>query len=141
GNAQLNYKDWLFVELGGRNEWTSTLRSGKNSFFYPSISTGLVLSEALDLQVRGLNFRKLRGSVAQVGNDAVPYSLETYYSTTTIGGSIQGQQFDFPFRGLSGFSFDNAVVDPNMKPETITAYEGGVDAWFFNNRVGVELTL
>lgn len=141
GNAQLNYKDWLFIELGGRNEWTSTLPSGKNSFFYPSLSTGLVLSDALDLQVRGLSFLKLRGSVAQVGNDAVPYSLETYYSTTAIVGSIQGQQFDFPFGGLSGFSFDNDVVDPNLKPETITAYEGGVDAWFFNNRLGVELTL
>lgn len=141
GDVQVNYKDWLFVELAGRNEWTSTLPAGRNSFFYPSLNTGVVLTEAFDLQPNWLTFLKLRGSVAQVGNDATPYSLDTYYSTTIIGGAAQGQEFNFPFRGLSGFSFENSIVDPGLKPETITAYEGGVDAWFLNNKVGVELTL
>lgn len=140
GEAQFNYKDWLFVDIGGRNEWTSTLPSGRNSFFYPSINAGLVLTEALQYQGNIVSYFKLRGSVAQVGNDTAPYSLDTYYSTTRISGSIQGQQFDFPFRGLSGFSYDNSVVDPELKPETITAYEAGADIWFLNDRLGIETT-
>ncbi|MFO7257679.1 MAG: SusC/RagA family TonB-linked outer membrane protein [Bacteroidota bacterium] len=140
GDVQLNYKNWLFVEVAGRNEWTSTLPVGRNSFFYPSINAGLVLSEALDIPLNSLSHLKLRVSFAQVGNDAAPYSLDTYYSTTTIGGAAQGQEFTFPYRGLSGFSLDNSKVNPDLKPETITAYEGGVDAWFLNDRIGIEFT-
>lgn len=139
-DAQLNYKDWLFVGLSGRNEWTSTLPPGRNSFFYPSVNAGVVLTEALNYSGNTLSYLKLRGSFAQVGNDTSPYSLETYYSTTRISGSVQGQQFDFPFRGLSGFSYDNSVVNPKLKPETITAYEAGADVWFYHDRLGLELT-
>ncbi len=140
GDIQANFKDWLFVGLSGRNEWTSTLPSGRNSFFYPSLNAGVVLTEALNYQGNAISYLKLRGSVAQVGNDTSPYSLDTYYSTTRISGSVQGQQFDFPFRGLSGFSYDNSVVDPNLKPETITAYEAGADIWFLKDRLGLEAT-
>lgn len=140
GDVQFNYKDWLFVEVAGRNEWTSTLPAKRNSFFYPSINAGLVLSEVWDVPVTWLSYLKVRGSVAQVGNDTSPYSLNTNFSTTTIGGSVQGQEFTFPFGGLSGFSYDNVKVDPALKPETITSFEGGLDAWFFNDRIGFDVT-
>lgn len=139
-STELDYRNWLILNVTGRNEWTSTLAKGKNSFFYPSVSLGWIVNESLNWDVPWLDYLKLRASYAQVGNDAQPYSLGTYYASTTVTGSAQGQTLNFPFNGLAGYSLGATLGNVNLKPERITSYEGGLEAWFFRNRLGVEAT-
>lgn len=141
GSVELDYKKWLILNLTGRNEWTSTLATDKNSFFYPSASIGWVINESLGWYTAPLDYLKVRASVARVGNDASPYSLATYYSSTTLGGSVQGQTLNFPFNGLAGYSLNGNLGNINLKPEQITSYEAGLETWLFKNRLGIELTV
>lgn len=132
-DVKLEYKRWLYLELTGRNEWTSTLAKGKNAFFYPSIGSSLVFTDALKLNSKLLNFGKVRFTYAQVGNDADPYSLLTYYIPTTTGGWIQSS-LSFPFNGQQGLSYSSAIGNSELKPERISTWEAGAELHFFNDR-------
>src|SRR5690606_27006936 len=83
--AQLGYKDFLFVDVTGRNDWSSALGLNNSSFFYPSISTSFVFTDALQIDSDVLSFGKLRASWAQVGNDSDPYLTRSGYSLATTG--------------------------------------------------------
>ncbi|MCS3795480.1 SusC/RagA family TonB-linked outer membrane protein [Niastella sp. OAS944] len=132
-DIKLDYQKWLYLELTGRNEWTSTLAKGKNSFFYPSIGTSFIFTDALHLNGGALNFGKVRATYAQVGNDADPYSLNTYYTTTSTGGWIQSG-LSFPFNGQQGLSYSTTIGNANLKPERINTYELGTELHFLNSR-------
>ncbi|HEX6428981.1 MAG TPA: SusC/RagA family TonB-linked outer membrane protein [Niastella sp.] len=132
-DIKLDYKKWLYLELTGRNEWTSTLAKGKNSFFYPSVGTSFIFTDALHLNGSSLNFGKVRATYAQVGNDADPYSLNTYYTTTTAGGWIQSS-ISFPFNGQTGLSYSTTIGNANLKPEKINTWELGTELHFLNSR-------
>ncbi|HMP93774.1 MAG TPA: TonB-dependent receptor, partial [Phnomibacter sp.] len=124
--AQINYKDWLNIDITGRNDWSSTLPA-PHSYFYPSVGANVILSDALSLKNNWLSFLKVRGSYTQVGNDAQPYLLQQTYSFT------QG--------GRGGFiERDGTKLIPDLKPELTTSLEFGLESRFFNNRLGVDLT-
>ena len=131
-DLKFDYKKWLYVEATGRNEWTSTLAKGRNSFFYPSIASSFIFSDALNWRSSLLSFGKIRASYAQVGNDADPYSLQTYYIPTSAGGIIQSS-ISFPFNGSQGLSSSATLGNPNLKPERITTWELGTELHFFKN--------
>ena len=86
GTATLSYANKIFLDVTGRNDWSSTLPSGNNSFFYPSVSTSFILSDLLRLPEQ-ISFAKLRASWAQVGNDTAPYKTAKYYNTSAFPGS------------------------------------------------------
>ncbi|NLU94932.1 SusC/RagA family TonB-linked outer membrane protein [Chitinophaga sp. Ak27] len=137
-DLKLDFKRWLYLELTGRNEWTSTLAKGKNAFFYPSTSASFVFTDALHWSSSFLNFGKIRATYAQVGNDADPYSLETYYVPTTSSGWIQSA-ISFPFNGKQGLSYSTTIGNPNLKPERISTWETGLDLHFFRDRTQLEV--
>ncbi|GAO41916.1 SusC/RagA family TonB-linked outer membrane protein [Flavihumibacter petaseus] len=137
-DVKLDYKKWLYLELTGRNEWTSTLAKGQNSFFYPSVSTSFVFTDAFSNNWGPLGFGKIRATYAQVGNDADPYSLETYYTPTTATGWIQSS-ISFPFNGQQGLSMGTTIGNPNLKPEKITTWELGTELNFFNNLTNLDV--
>lgn len=139
-SAELDYKKWLILNVTARNEWTSTLAKGKNSFFYPSVSLGWILNESLGINAAWLDYLKLRTSYAQVGNDASPYALQTYYSSTTLTGSVQGQTLNFPFNGIAGYSINGNLGNENLKPEQITSYEAGLESRLFKSRLGIDVS-
>lgn len=125
----LSYDDYLFVELTGRNDWSSTLPPGENSYFYPSISLSFVLSELINIQGKlpWMNFVKLRGGVAQTATDTEPYKIDFYYNTSMFGGQ---QTSTFP-----------SVIPPyNLTPQRVNAYEGGLNLGFFENRIDFDFT-
>lgn len=128
GSAQLNYRNWAFLNLTGRNDWSSTLPADNNSYFYPSATLSLLLSDALGWQSRNFNYLKLRGGWSQVGADADPYQLVTVYNTET---AFEGN----PLQTSSGEG-----NNPNLKPEKTSSIEAGVEAAFFDNRLHVDLT-
>ena len=125
GMATLNFRDYLYLTVTGRNDWTSTIPLGQNSFFYPSVSTSFILSDAVPGIGRFVT-AKLRAAYAEVGKDARPYafrpSLEN--KTTSFGG------YGYGFTG------------PNLalKPEFARSVEGGVELGFLDNRLGLDVT-
>ncbi|MBD1396641.1 SusC/RagA family TonB-linked outer membrane protein [Pontibacter sp. JH31] len=128
GSFNASYNDMLYLTLTGRNDWTSTLPVQNNSFFYPSAAMSFVFTELEPFQgIREvLSFGKLRGSIAQVGKDARPYSLRPFYeSAQTTGGG-----FRYGFTGPS----------LNLRPEMTTSYEFGTELKFFNDRLGIDAT-
>ncbi len=127
GSASLGFKDMVYLDLTARNDWTSTLKKGNNSYFYPSASLSVLLSEMMDVP-RWVDFAKVRAGYAQVGNDVGPYSLVQTYATAMDWGAAK--------RMFMGGTLRN----PNLKPEISTSYEIGFDVRLLNNRLGLEAT-
>lgn len=123
----LSYKDYLFIEMTGRNDWSSTLPSNANSYFYPGISASYVASEALKITNKWLSYFKVRGGAAQTATDTDPYQTEFYYATALFGGD---QASSFP-----------SVIPPiALKPQRVNTYEIGTNLGFFNDRIVLDFT-
>lgn len=139
-DINLSYKNYLFLGLTGRNDWSSTLPKSKNSFFYPSVNTSFVISEALRLP-QAVSYAKIRASAAQVGNDAGPYLLQSVFAKGSITDGQQNSQIDFPLNGIPGFTQAGNIGNPDLKPEITTSYEVGLEFGLFNNRLNFEGTV
>ncbi|MCD4736412.1 MAG: SusC/RagA family TonB-linked outer membrane protein [Bacteroidales bacterium] len=139
GDIGLGYKDMLYLNITGRNEWTTTLPKDNRSFFYPSISAGFVFTELPGLQDNSvLPFGKLRISYAQVGNIAVPYKTVSNYTSSFIqDGWTAG--IAFPYGGVPGFQVEGTIADPDLKNELTKAFEVGFDLRFLQNRLGLDI--
>ncbi len=141
--AELGYRDYLYLTLTGRNDWSSTLSKGNNSYFYPAVSSSFIFTEALGIKSNLLSYGKLRASYARVGNDADPYSLAPTYSINigeSSGVSSGIRDIDFPLNGVSGSTLVNTEFDPNLTPEFTTEFELGTELQFFNRRVKLDVT-
>ncbi|SHL75545.1 SusC/RagA family TonB-linked outer membrane protein [Flavobacterium saccharophilum] len=122
-SAQLGYKNYAFLNATARNDWSSTLPSSNRSYFYPSVSGSLVLSDALKLKSNTLDFLKLRGGWSEVGNDADPYQLSTVYN------------FQTAFDGNPIQTSSQKKLNENLKPETTRSTELGLESSFWKNRL------
>lgn len=123
GTATLSYANKIFLDVTGRNDWSSTLPSGNNSFFYPSVSTSFILSDLFRLPEQ-ISFAKLRASWAQVGNDTAPYKTAKYYNTSAFPGSA---------------SVSSTLYNARFKPEISNSIEVGLDWRMFKQRFGLDL--
>jgi TonB-linked SusC/RagA family outer membrane protein len=139
-DINLSFRNYLFLGLTGRNDWSSTLPKSKNNFFYPSVNTSFVISEALNLP-KAVSYAKIRASAAQVGNDAAPYLLQSVFLTGSITDGQQNSQVDLPLNGIAGFTQSGNIGNPNLKPEITTSYELGLEFGLFNNRLNFEGTV
>jgi hypothetical protein len=132
GSMQINYDGYLYLDITGRNDWSSTLSEENRSFFYPSVSTSVVLTEMLKKQggdlPEWLNFGKVRASYAEVGNDLDPYRL---YNSYSIGKDPNGN---------TTATTGNVKYNPDVKSELIKSMEFGLDGRFFSNRLAVDFS-
>ena len=129
GSFSLGWKSLLFVDGTIRNDWSSTLPIGKNSFAYPSLTTSLILSELNGVKdIAWLDFAKVRLGWAQVGNDTDPYQLQRAYEAS--------QSFD----GLPSYKLPTQLNNQSLKPEITSSWETGVTIQAFKNRVGLDVT-
>lgn len=123
-NATFGYKEMLFLDIAGRNDWASTLAlTGNDSYFYPSFGLTAILSEMFDMP-EYISFAKFRGSYANVGNE-VPYNTIFPRHTINSDGSV---------------NFNTTRPFTDAKPEIISTTEFGLDWRFFNNRLGLDFT-
>ena len=136
-NITLSYDEYLYLTLTGRNDWSSTLPTSNNSYFYPSISSGLIFSDAFDLTNNWFNFGKLRLSYARVGNDADPYVTSTSFSKAAPGDGMRGEII-FPYNGVGSYLQSNIMGNPDLKPEISKEFEIGTELRFFNNRAEID---
>lgn len=137
----LSYKDYLFVNVTGRNDWSSTLPENQNSYFYPSVSSSFVFTQAFDISNDILSYGKLRGNIAQVGSDENPYSLNFTYTplSTEFVQYLPGNTY--PINGsILAFSGPATIPPRNLKPQRQTSWEIGTELQFFNGRIGVDFT-
>ncbi len=134
GDIGLSYKSMIFLNLTGRNEWSTTMPEGKNSFFYPSVSMGFVFTELMPSS-NIFNFGKVRASYARIANDGPAYRTTTYWfgGSTFDGWTTDGAQF--PFDGTPGYTYGDVKGNNEIKPETLTNVEFGAELRFFNNRL------
>ena len=122
----ISYRYLLFLELSARNDWSSTLPKDNNSYLYPSASLGFAFSELISAS--WLSLGKIRGSIAQVGNDAPIYATTNTYFLSRI------------LNGQSAFTITNQAKNSNIQPEISTTWEIGTDLYFFDERVGLNFT-
>lgn len=127
GYGQLTYKNMIFMDVTGRNDWSSTLPDANNSYFYPSVTLSGVLSDMVTLP-RPISFAKLRLAVAQVGSDTDPNNLTNVYTAETAWGSNQAK------------SESDELKNANLKPLSVTSYEVGTDIRFFEGRLDFDFT-
>lgn len=145
GSVQLGYNNYAFVELTARNDWSSTLPEENASFFYPSIGASFLLGEIFTIKTEKINRLKLRASAARTGNATLPHLLSSVFTVTSK-----------PYNGLSLLYLGNSqlpaggaeegaapgyiIPNSNLKAELSTEYEIGLDASFFENRLGIDFT-
>ncbi|MBV7531901.1 SusC/RagA family TonB-linked outer membrane protein [Chitinophaga sp. sic0106] len=125
-SAELSYKNMLFLNLTDRNDWSSTLPNGKNSYNYPSASVSYLLSETI--KTDWLSLAKIRAGYSKVGGDAEPQKTQLYYATLA-GASINGAPIG---------SMPTEIPNKALEPLMATEYEVGTQLSFLRNRVSVD---
>ncbi|MEG1236644.1 SusC/RagA family TonB-linked outer membrane protein [Flavobacterium plurextorum] len=128
GAVDLDYKNVVFLNFTGRQDWFSTLSQDNNSVFYPSVGTSIIVSDIVKMP-EFISFAKLRSSWAQVGGATPdPYALNQSYSM--VQGGHNGEQLQTPT--------SNRVPNSTLSPLTSTTIEVGTDLGFFNNRLNLD---
>jgi TonB-linked SusC/RagA family outer membrane protein len=131
--ANVGYKDYLFLDVTARNDWSSTLPADNRSYFYPSFSlsyliTGMLDDMGVDYNKDIVDYGKVRASWAKVGKDTDPYQLETLLGTTS---GVNDLQY---------ITYPTTIANSELKPEMVTSWELGTEWHFFTNRIGIDLT-
>lgn len=126
GSVSFGYDNFLYLSVTGRNDWSSTLPTENNSYFYPSANGSIVFSKFI--QADWLSFGKIRGGWASVGNDTDAYQLRNVF----IAGA--------PFNSLIQFQNSATKRNPNLTPEFTDTFEVGMEMSFFKNRFGFDVT-
>ncbi|PZF73009.1 SusC/RagA family TonB-linked outer membrane protein [Taibaiella soli] len=146
GDLRLDYKKTVFLEMTGRNDWSSTLAPGHWSFFYPSMTASWVFTETFkgNFTDKVLTYGKLRGGYASVGNGAGIYQNNAAgFARATSSTQFGSVTFPFatPAGGLiPGYTLGNVIGNPDLRPERTNSWEVGTDLQFFQNRASVEFT-
>lgn len=128
GDLNIGWDNYLFLNVTGRNDWTSTLARGNNSFFYPSVSLSYVFTDHF-LKAPWLSFGKLRASLAEVGKDTDPYQTNAYFASDVLTSSQQVT-----------WTRANSRGQQTLKPERTSTLELGAELRALNNRIGLDFT-
>lgn len=128
--AELSYKNYLFLNLTGRNDWFSTLNPKSNNYFYPSAGVSFVFSDALELP-QAISFGKLRVAYASVGGDTDPYGLNLTYGLLP---------YNYDGRSLGTIN-QQTVPNSNLRPLSVQEFEAGLDLRLFKNRIGIDFAV
>ncbi len=123
----LSYSNYVFMDITGRNDWSSTLDANNNSYLYPGISLSFIPTDAFNIQSKWLSFWKIRGSVSQTATDAEPYATQFYYTTSLFG----GQQSSI---------FPDVIPPVNLKPQRVNTYEAGTIIDLLKGRINIDFT-
>jgi len=138
GEVGLNYKEFLFLNITGRNDWSSILPVANRSYFYPSVSSSFVFSQFV--KNNWLSYGKLRASYANVGSDDSPYLTDYTYSPQSAAFVQYISGVTFPFNGALAYSIPITIPAPNLKPQKQSSFELGTEMRFLQNRIKLDFT-
>ncbi len=137
GQFDLSFKDWAFATVSLRNDWSSTLPTKLNSYFYPGINASAIITDAIpSIKSDVLNLLKVRAAWGMTGNDAGTYLTTSVYTPTQVGlgyGSVYT-----PIVGVLGLTESNRAANNALRPELTTEIEFGFEAKLLNNRLGID---
>ena len=139
-DIQLNYRDYLSLDITGRNDWASTLPYKNRSFFYPSANASFVFTDAFKIRNSILSFGKVRANIASVGKQAPFGILNPVYTLSTVDDGFNGQYGPLLQNSIRGFRVGNALANPDLKSELTTSYEVGTELRFFKDRLNIDAT-
>jgi TonB-linked SusC/RagA family outer membrane protein len=129
GSVNISFRNFLFLNATGRNDWSSTLPSDAWSYFYPSVGLGLIFTDAFGIESNILSYGKIRGSLAKIGKATEPYNtIGTYASAPAT------------FKGVTQFFINRTLPPIGLKNEETTSYEFGLEMAFLMNRVNFDFT-
>ncbi|WP_256002481.1 SusC/RagA family TonB-linked outer membrane protein [Pedobacter deserti] len=128
GTTQLGYKDKIFLDLTGRNDWSSALPKKNNAYFYPSASLSVLASELFGIQSETMSYLKLRSSISSVRRDLEPYQTSANFQVSQGWG------------GETVAVHNNNYPNSDIRPEKVESYEFGFDSRFLDNRIGLDVT-
>lgn len=144
-NADLGFRDYLYLTLTARNDWSSTLPQKNNSYFYPGATLSFLLTDFLEK--KGVNtgivdFAKMRVAYGMTGNDADLYYVYDRFvaASSSNPGYPNVDDLTFPLNGVNSYSVSNRLGNSNLKPELTSEFEVGLEANFFKNRVGIDFS-
>jgi TonB-linked SusC/RagA family outer membrane protein len=135
--ANLDYKNFVFLNLSAREDYSSTLPKGANNFFYPAANLAFAISDIVKMP--RVDLLKLRLGWGKAGNDADPYLL--YPVMTSAEVAIPFSSLIFPLNGVGAFEKYNQIGNPNLKPEVTTEQEVGIEFRAFENRIYLDAAL
>ncbi|MDR2283499.1 MAG: SusC/RagA family TonB-linked outer membrane protein [Sphingobacterium sp.] len=130
GSVSLGYDDLVYVDFSARNDWSSTLPKGDNSYFYPAVTGSFIFSKLTNFS--WLNFGKVRAGWSKVGNDTDPYRLVDTYTNGVFSNTL--------FDGDPYYLRNTTKYNPQLRPEMKKGYEFGLEAQFLENRIGIDVT-
>lgn len=123
GTSTISFKDYLYLDITARNDWSSALPKANQSYFYPSVGLTAIITDMLDMP-SWISYGKLRTTYAKAGFGGQQYLTDNYFSVGA-GGAINTPSV----RSLG-----------NYQPEITTSFEAGLDWRFFTNRIGLDVT-
>ena len=132
------FRNFFFVSAVARNDWSSTLPSDNNSFFYPGVNTSIVISDAVPAVKDVFDFLKVRASWGMTGNDADPYLINSVFVPAVSGNGFG--QITYPFGGVNAYSVSDRIGNAALQPEITSEVEFGIDVRFFESRVGIDVS-
>jgi len=124
GQVSLAFRNFAYLDITGRNDWSSTLPEANRSYFYPSVTAAVLLNEIIDPAAELFDLLKVRGSWANVGNDTGPYQIYPYYNVASDG-----------YLGLTQLSRPSVKFNEDLKPENIASLEFGIEGRMLLDRV------
>ncbi|MDX2287169.1 MAG: SusC/RagA family TonB-linked outer membrane protein [Bacteroidia bacterium] len=129
GRVGLGFREMLYLDASLRNDWSSALPIIDNSYLYPSVSASFIFSELMGNTDGWFNFGKIKGSFGQIGSDIDPYNIYITYALGTPFGTNPTQ------------SVPDRLPNADLRPALSSSYEAGIDLRFFQNRIGLDVTL
>ena len=130
GSINLSFDNFLYIDVASRNDWSSTLSKDNRSYMYNSASVAAVINQFIDPSQDFFNFIKVRASLAQVGNDTDPYQINQTFSVPGNG-----------YLGLTTLGFPNVKLSDNLKAETVTSSEFGIELSMLDNKLTLDVSI
>ncbi len=130
GSLGLSYDNFIYLDVTGRNDWSSTLAADNRSYFYPSVSLSLLANRFIDPDHNFMDLLKFRGSWAEVGNDTGVYQIYQTFSVPSKG-----------YLGLTTLGSPSVKFNEDLRPESVASAEFGMEGKFFHNRLYFDFSL
>jgi TonB-linked SusC/RagA family outer membrane protein len=144
-NADVGFRDYLYLTLTARNDWSSTLPIENNSYFYPASMLSFLVTDFLkqkEISTGPLDFAKVRLAYGRTGKDATLYRVYGRFVASTLlnPGYPSIDDLSFPLGGINAYTLSNTAGNPDLKPELTDEFEIGAETFFFDRRLGLEFS-
>lgn len=145
GNIDFSYKNFAYLTVTARNDWSSTLPLEDNSFFYPGVTGSFLITDFLsqrDIDTGILSYAKVRAAYGMTGNDAAMYYVYDRFVTGSSSnpGYPDIDDMTFPLGGVNSYSVSNQFGTKDLEAELTKEFEFGLEAKFFKHRLGFDVS-